>query len=293
LDISKMSTDMVDAIGLALGEEPMFAGIITMIRESMTIYEQMNAGAQVFYAPDMAAMMGGGLFKSLSVYDVEDVDASIEAIRASWAKMPGLLPEMMAQIPDAGPAAAMDFTFDWTEAALNLNGVDVHQYDLKMVLPPELMAEMGPAAMMMGNAGTSGYIAGVNGKVIMTTVPDPKLMTEGLAALENGGGLGDKGVIQASRETLPEGAAMEMFVSFDGIAEAANPFMMMFAGGMQLDVPEDLAPLSIGLGVDGTAMGAKAVVPMAVLEFIRDTIEQAEASMQQGGGGGGGNRAPF
>ncbi|MEM1445570.1 MAG: hypothetical protein AAGF84_05900 [Planctomycetota bacterium] len=291
LNLGGMSTDIVDAVGMALGDEPMFAGIMTMIRESMTMYEQMNAGAQVFYAPDMAAMMGGGLMKTISIYDVDDTDASIEAMRAAWAKMPGLIPAMMENLPDAGPAGGMDFTFDWTEAALNLNGVDVHQYDLKMVLPPEMMAELGPAAMMMGNASTTGYIAGVGDKVIMTTVPDPNLMREGLVALENGEGLGSKEVIQTAREGLPDGAVMEMYVSLDGIAEAANPFMMMFAGGMQLEVPEDLAPVSMGLGVDETAMGAQVVVPMSVLEFVRDTMQQAEEMMQ--GAGGGGNRAPF
>ncbi|MEM7575919.1 MAG: hypothetical protein AAF328_00470 [Planctomycetota bacterium] len=292
-NLGGMSTDMIDAVGMALGDEPMFAGIMTMVRESMTIYEQMNAGAQVFYAPDMAAMMGGGVMKTLSIYDVDDTDASIELIRAAWAKMPGLIPEMMAQLPDAGPASGMDFTFDWTESALTLNQVDVHQYDLKMVLPPEMMAELGPAAMMMGNAGTSGYIAGVDGKIIMTTVPDPNLMREGLDALENGGGLGEKAVIQDARGELPEGSVLEMFVSLDGIAEAANPFMMMFAGGMQLDVPEDLAPVSVGLGLDGTAMGARVVIPMSVLEFVRDSAQQAQEMMQPAGGDGGGNRAPF
>ncbi|MEM8782953.1 MAG: hypothetical protein AAGE65_08870 [Planctomycetota bacterium] len=294
IDVAGMSTDMVEAVTEAMADEPMFAGIMAMVKESLTIYEQMNSAAQVFYAPDMAALMGGGFMKTLSIYEVDDTDATIEAVRASWANLPGLIPAMMEQLPDGQQAPPIDFTFDWTENSLTLDGVDVHQYDLKLELPPQLMAELGPAAMMMGNAGTSGYIAGIDGKVIVTTVSDPQLMTEGIDAVKNGGGLGAADAVGEAREALPEGAVMEMFVSLDGIAEAVNPFMMMFAGGMQLEVPEDISPIAMGLGTEGTAMGAKVVVPTSALTFLRDTIEQAEAlNQQQRGGGGGPGRAPF
>ena len=291
IDLGGMSTDLLDAVGEAMGDEPMFAGIMEMVKESMVIYEQMNAGAQVFYAPDMAALMGGGFMKTLAIYDVDDTDAAIAAWRTSMAKMPGMIPAMMEQAGVADQAPAMDFTFEWTENALNLGGTDVHQYDLKMILPPEVRAEMGPAAMMMGNAGTSGYVAAVDGKLVLTTVPDAQLMTQGLNALKDGNGLGTAAVIEAARADLPSGLVMEAFVSLDGIATAANPFLMMFANGLQIDVPADLAPVSMGIGMDGTAMGAKAVLPMSVLTFVRDTVQSMEAMGQQQGGGG--RRAPY
>ncbi|MEM9753405.1 MAG: hypothetical protein AAF916_08465, partial [Planctomycetota bacterium] len=226
-DLGGLSTDLLDGVAVHIGDEPMFSGIVEMVRESLGLYEQMNAGAQVLYAPDMAAMMGGGMMKTLSVYDVDDTDAALTAWREGMARMPGMIPAMIEQLPEDTRAEfpAIDFTFDWGENALNLGGTDVHQYDLKFVLPPEAMAQMGPAAMMMGNAGTSGYIAAVNGKLVLTTVLDAQLMSQGIEAVKGGEGLGTSPVLQAARADLPANAVMEGYISLDGIANAANPFL--------------------------------------------------------------------
>ncbi len=290
LKSDQLNEDLLTGFSNAAGESALVNGIVEYSRRTMGFSSQLNNMASAVYAPDMAAMMTGGFIKGLTVYDVEDPEAALAAWKTSVESMPGML-DGLREVPGA---PAVDFKVSWTDNALSLDGHDVHQYDVKLDLPPELMQEMGPGAMFLGNAGQSGYLAVVGNRLVATTVLDANLVQQGITAAKEGNGLGTTAVIGNARQHLPDQPVMEAYLSLDGIANAANPFLMMFLAGQQIDVPADLAPVSMGLGVNGRALGFRVHAPNDTMRFVRDTIEQVNQMNQpQQGQPGGGQRAPF
>ncbi len=268
--LAAMVEKVINAMGAA--ED---AGFLAMYRDSIATMKDIKGVASVFYAPEAAAMMGGGFYTSLTVYDVADAQAFVAQQKTNFEK----LAEMKLAIPamEAGqPDQEMTFTSTYTQKALVIDGVEVDQFQVNLNLPPEMMQQFGPMAMLMGNAGTGGYIAAKDGKVLVSTVTDPQLITRGLQAVGNADGFGSAGNVATLRENnLPDPASMEAYVSFDGIANTVNPFLLMFSpNGEQVEVPENLPPLAMGGASDGEAVSLRMFIPHALVKFGADTYEQ-------------------
>lgn len=284
-------TALVEKITDAMGDGN-DAGFMAMYQESLAIMKDVKGVASVFYAPEPAAMMAGGFYTSLTVYDVADADAFLASQKASLEK----LSEVKVALPamqEGQPASEMTFTTTYTEKALVIDGTDVHQFQINTILPPEMMQQFGPMAALMGNAGTGGYIAAKDGKVIVSTVTDPQLITRGLQALGNADGVGSAGTIATLRENnLPEDSSMEVYLSLDGIANTANQFLVMFPSIGQVEVPADLPPLAMGGASDGEGVAMRMFLPHALVNFGVDTYNQFAPSAEDDGPNDGSRRRP-
>lgn len=285
-------TALVETITDAMGDGNE-AGFMAMYQESLAIMKDVKGVASVFYAPEPAAMMAGGFYTSLTVYDVADADAYLASQKASLEK----LSEIKVALPameQGQPASEMTFTTTYTEKALVIDGTDVHQFQINTILPPEMMQQFGPMAALMGNAGTGGYIAAKDGKVIVSTVTDPQLITRGLQALGNDDGVGSAGTIATLRENnLPEDSSMEVYISLAGIAKTANPFLLMFLpGGGQVEIPADLPPLAMGGASDGEGVAMRMFVPHALVDFGIKTYNQFAPAAEDDGPRDGTRRRP-
>lgn len=284
-------TALVEKITDAMGDGN-DAGFMAMYQESLAIMKDVKGVASVFYAPEPAAMMAGGFYTSLTVYDVADADAFLASQKASLEK----LSEVKVALPamqEGQPASEMTFTTTYTEKALVIDGTDVHQFQINTILPPEMMQQFGPMAALMGNAGTGGYIAAKDGKVIVSTVTDPQLITRGLQALGNADGVGSAGTIATLRENnLPEDSSMEVYLSLDGIANTANQFLVMFPSIGQVEVPADLPPLAMGGASDGEGVAMRMFLPHALVNFGVDTYNQFAPSAEDDGPNDGARRRP-
>lgn len=285
-------TPLIQKIVAAMGEGD-DAGLLAMYRDSIAVMKDIKGVASVFYAPEPAAMMAGGFYTSLTVYDVADADAFVTQQKNNFEKLAGMtfpLPAMEA----GQPAQDLTFTSTYTEKALVIDGVEVDQFQVNVNLPPEMMQQFGPMAMLMGNAGTGGYIAAKDGKVIVSTVTDPQLITRGLQALGNDDGVGSAGAIATLRENdLPADASMELYISFAGIANTVNPFLLMFSpNGEQVAVPAELPPLAMGGASDGDAVALRMFIPHMLVKFAADTYEQFAPAAANNGPRDGAPRAP-
>lgn len=296
IDAGQFALDkVIDQVTAALGDADQGgggAGVLTLYRDSIAMMKDTQGVASVFYAPAPEAMMAGGFYTSLTVYDVADADAFIAQQKANFEK----LGEMEIALPAAEegqPAQAMTFNSQYTEKAMVIDGVSVDQFQVKMVLPPEMMQQFGPMAMLIGNAGTGGYLAAKDRKVLISTVTDPQLITQGLKALGQQDGAGSGGGIARVRDHLPENASLEMFISIDGIAQTANPFLLMFSpDGQQLEVPADLPPLAMGGASDGKGVALRMFIPHALVSFALESYEKLAPLPQDGGDRDGPPRAP-
>ncbi len=294
-DLTRFDTDaladavqtVVEDLKVAAGQGEVGGLPIGQIVDMYTEMSQVSAGAtamgSVIYAPDPAAMMSGGFFKQLNLTQTPDPQGVLNRQQAVMAKMNEVTIQMPAAGQDAaGAGNAMSFETTYTANALEIDGTAVDQFQIKTVLPPAMMQQFGPMAALMGNAGTGGYLAAKDGHVITTSVTDPQLITQGLKALEADNGLGAAASLTALREAqLPADAAMESWISVAGIANTVNPFMLMFAGGAQLDVPAGLAPVAMGAAVAPEGMVMRLFVPTDVVRFGIETLDQFKPQGQR------------
>ncbi|MEM9418694.1 MAG: hypothetical protein AAGA25_06495 [Planctomycetota bacterium] len=292
LDATQLGINaMIEKIDEVLGEED--AGFLAMYTDSFGLMKDVKGVASVFYAPNPAAMMAGGFYTSVTIYDMEDAAAFKAQNKANFEKLGG----MKITIPEMEPGQGdqeITFTTTYTDKALVIEGVEVDQFQMNLNLPPAMMQEFGPMAMLMGNTGTGGYIAAKDGKVLVTTVADTQLITQGLQAIGQDDGIGSAGTIATMRDNnLPADASMEAYVSLAGIAETANPFLLMFSpNGQQLDIPADLPPLGMGGSSDGDAVALRMFVPHEIVKFGVGTYQEFAPAEQNQGGRDGAPRAP-
>ena len=260
---------LVDKFSALFGGEDGDAGVMTAALESMKVLKHVNGYASVFYAPELASM--SGFFTSLTVYDVDDPAAFIATQRTYLEKLNTTTMTLPAMQPGAAPGE-MSFKTEFVEKDLVIDGVEVHRFKVNTVLPPEMMQQFGPMAALMGNAGSGGYMAVKEGKVLMTTVTDPQLITRGLKAVNQDTGLGAGGhIAQLRADALPDNPAMELYLSIDGIARTANQFAFFFPGGQPVEVPDNLPPIATGMSTDGEGVGAQTFVPAELVKFGIDT----------------------
>lgn len=280
IDLAKILTRFQAAVGDG-------GGWIARLYGDMGPMMKLTEGyAQAWYAPTQMAAMGPGLMNVVSVYDTTDGPAYAAATKKYFENLNGV---NVAMGPDMGQ---MSFATSYTPAATKVEGVDVDQYNMAMTLPPELMAEMGPAAgvlMMMGGLNYQGYLATRGDKVIMTTGLDQPTLAAALKSVDAPGGLGDDpGIKQARDQALPQPLAMEVHFSPSGFLATANTFMQMF-GQQALPAGDGLPPISMGLGVQDSGVAGRFYLPIASLKGIIEAAEAAQRNMggmQQDQGGG-------
>ncbi len=301
---SAIDARAVDFVGLiqkflgAVPDEGPMVGMVAIYKDMMPMLEQMNGVSSVMYPPDQDAMMAGGFMNALTVYTVKDAAAFVEAQKVYMQKLNGLSVPMGLPM-DGGDPPVMTFTTSYTENALEIEGVQVDQYQMQTNFPPEAMMEMGEMAgfMQMFAGGYNGYVATKGDKVIMTTALDPQLVTAGLAAADAAGGLGSAGPIAKERPAaIPPSGVMENYLSISGVAQTVNAFMGMM--GMEpIQPPADLAPIAAGAGAADNGLAFRLYLPVDTIKFIADTAMQMQGAMMgpppQGGGPGGPPPAPF
>ena len=143
------------------------------------------------------------------------------------------------------------------------------------------------AAMMMGGMNYQGYMAAKGNYVIATTVLDPQVVTKALAAVDQDSGIGAAGPIAQMRDAaLPPDCMMEGYLSIDGLAQTANNFVIPMFGMQPIQVPDDVPPLSLAAGIEDSGLAKRIYLPKASLKFIAETVMNMQTQMQQGGPGG-------
>jgi hypothetical protein len=265
---------LIDRLTAALGGEGEAAGMMTAYLQSFEMFRNAQAGATAFYVPQPAAMMTGGFFTSLTVYQVDDAKAFLDQQKQAIEQ----LAELRVPLPataDGRPAGELTFQAEYRPKALVLEGVEVDQYQVKTVLPPAMMQQFGPLSALMGNSGQTGYLAAKGDKVLVTTVTDPQLITRGLRAVDADAGLGRDDEIATLRDAqLPDRPWVQAYVSLGGMVQTVNPFLpMLLPQGQPVRVPDDLPPLALGGTSDGQALLLRTVVPADLVRFGVETYE--------------------
>ncbi|MEX2672505.1 MAG: hypothetical protein WD294_10385 [Phycisphaeraceae bacterium] len=232
----------------------------TMMRQAITDSSIHHANTQMLFDPGFG--MGGSLFNAVTVSLTDDPEAAVQAFRQEVVKM-----------NDLELADEMTYQTDWQEDVMQIDGHDVDRYSIKMQVPPEMMAELGPAAMFV-TQDMGGHIVTTDDAVIAGTGSDTKLLKDTLALDDGAASLDDNAGIEQVRQHLPSEPAAEMFINVGTMLEMANEFIMMFDPDSQLNVPANLPPVANATVIKEGGVGGRLFIPMPVIDTVRSMVEQ-------------------
>lgn len=284
-----------DLMEAAINAMPQDNAQFELYRKALPMVKQIQQYAGVFYTPAPDAMMTGtGALNMLQTYKVKDSAGYMQQTKEYIKSLNGTeLPIMGMPMAAGGQPPAMTYNTSYTDNALQLDGVQVDQYSMQVQMPQEMMMQMGPAAgFMQMFTNFTGYAAQADGYYLASTTLDQQLMAKGLATGKTGDGMGTGDTLSQVREkAIPDGAIAEAYISLGGIIETVGPMAMMF-GVPAIEVPQDLPPVAMGLGVDGTSAAGRLYVPNDTTRFIIGTAKDIQAQMMGGPGAPGGPGQP-
>lgn len=266
--------------------------IADMMKQSLPLMAKAKGMAMVYPVPQNPAGILGG-FGGISLVETDDPDGYLKLNQKYVKSMNSLKMDLG---PDAeGKPMQLTFASKYDANVFEIDGVSVDQYQIKMNMPPELLRQMGPMAgvmMGMGMTNQTGYVAKKGKYVLMTTLADTNMVKAGLKALSDGKGLGAEGPTAKTRKVgLPGKTAGEFYISVGGIIKTVQPFIAMMApNGPQIQVPENLPPIAMGLSAQDSGMAVRFYAPMPLITWIKDFAMQMQAG---GGQGGDAPPAPF
>ncbi|WP_432798960.1 hypothetical protein [Poriferisphaera sp. WC338] len=262
----------------------MMPGMGKLYRDAIPMIKNIDASASVLYPPNMMAQ---AMVNQVQIYKTKDSKKSLEDIKNYMAALGNIeFPQPGANQEEGMGGGEMSFQTTWRDNALELDGATVAQYSMTMVMPPEMMQQMGPMAMMM-NPNYNGYIAAKGDYIVQTTSLDQAQLNAALNSLGKGGGLGAQPLLANIRNKfLPENPVMEGYISLGGIAEVANMWLPMM-GAPPIAAPADLSPIAMGMGIQDNSTATVLFIPADNIKFVVDTVNTFQQMQQQGPGMGG------
>ncbi len=275
-------SDLFEAAIAALPEDNVQA---EMYRKAMPLVKQIQQYAGVFYTPDPNALMTGtGALNVLQTYNVQDSAAYLTQTKEYLTGLNGTAIPMPGMVSTEGQNLAMTYTTNYTDNALQLDGVQIDQYSMQIQMPfDEMPVQMGRTSELMQMfTNINGYATEADGHYLASTTLDQQLISKGLATGKAGDGIGTGDTLAQVREkAIPPGAAAEFYLSVSG---AIGP-VTTIVGIPEIEAPEDLPPIAMGLGIKGTSSAARFYVPNETTKFIIDTVKDVQAQMMGGPAG--------
>lgn len=218
--------------------------------------------------------LAGSLFNSVSVVATEDAAAYAKSFRdyldlLSKTTLPVTIPA--ADGSGNTEKANIRFFTQYNPNTTTVDGVAIDQYEMRYDLPPALLAQINPQLMMLtGMAAQRGYVAQVNGKVIVTSTPDLPTLTQAIAAAKSGKGLDENSNLTAVRQQLGSGAAFEAYLNVGTIASTAVSFAQAFGMDTGVQVPQNLPPVGYALMASDNGVAGRTFFPTPVIVFAKD-----------------------
>ena len=233
----------------------------------------MIEGTGFVVGVSQGGMMGGMLLNTTMFMQGDDSASMLQAAKAAHLAADG----------NELPVGKMATT--WEDGA----GPDgAAKWTLNMQPDPANPAaqQMQMANMMM--YGASGMPAGFyapsdNGVVQTFSTTNNKLLTDAIAAANDGGGLGTRASIAAESEHLHSNRVGEFYISAGDALNTALPMIAMFAGPVNIEVPQDLPPLAMSAAVDAGGVSGRLWLNSQTIAKLIELGEAFEGMGEDGG----------
>lgn len=240
--------------------------------------ESFDGAAMVMGASPGGLM--GGLFTNTSYY----IQTSKPAEMIAGQK------EMMTAL-NGQNLQGITYKTTYTAGAVEAEGIKADQWSMQMQVDPNNPAAMQMqqmSAMFFGmGGGPGGYLAPVDGGVVMTMSPNTPLLSSAIKAAKEGNGMGADQLVKDAQANLPEGRTLEGYIGVKPIIDTVVGFMAMMGGGTSYQSPPQIAPIAMGGTTTDSAMRLKTFVPMSTMKEIGKFAQSME-----GMGGEPGEEAP-
>lgn len=215
-----------------------------------------------------ALMMGGLLTNTTQYTRCDDPDLILSMSREVIEKMDGM------------SAQGMNATTTYEAGALEIDGAAIDSWSIKFQVDPEHpQAQMMSMMMMMifgAPGGPSGYSAASEAGCVTTFSHNSALMSKALEAASTGNGLGTSELMQRAGAHLPKDSFVEVYIGVDTVLEQVSSLMMMMGGGFEIEIPDDMTPLAMGIAASGGGIHGSLFVPAEVLKLAMNLATQAE-----------------
>jgi hypothetical protein len=217
------------------------------------------------------AGLAGGLFTNMVTY-------------VATKDVPGYVGGMKKAIEGANGHEVMGITTKatYTTEAATVEGVKVDYWGLEMSADPNdpMAAQMQMIqGFMYGGNAMNGITAAVDGGVVTTASRNTKLLTAAIGAAKNGDGLASEAAVKTAQGVLQSNRAFELHLGAREIMTTVNDAMATFTGDdLGIDLPEKLAPISVGGTMDSGGMTLRLFMPNDVMKMIKD-LRDANADM--------------
>lgn len=257
LDVSQLLSSAAEARPGPLGET--LAGMAQLV-------DQIQSTASALYSPEADAF-AGSLLNVLNVYQVADGEAFVESFEQFLRSLAG---KQVPVLNGLGQSVAIDVNY--VRNAFELEGHQIDQYELRLNIPQTLI-DQTPALALLA-APQQGYITTKDNFLLMTSRLDAQILRRGLRAMDQASGIGSTGTISAERSiAMPANAAVEMFISLSGMAEAYNAWASL-VGRDALNVPLDLPPVVVGVAVDNRVLATRVYAANRTIRWAAETVRK-------------------
>ncbi|HYF15912.1 MAG TPA: hypothetical protein VD971_12660 [Phycisphaerales bacterium] len=187
----------------------------------------------------------------------------------------GALREMFKGL-DGFEQMGITYKIDYQNEADDVAGVKVDSY--KMTLQADqndpMAQQMAMMQGMMFGGAIAGYVAPTQNGIVYTYARNKLLLKEAITAANEANGLGDSEDIKTIRSRLPEDRVVEGYIGVGNIMEMVQGFMAMMGGGAEVDVPDNLPPVGVGVSTLSGGLQGRVYVPVQVINAVRDMAEE-------------------
>ncbi|MCH2161705.1 MAG: hypothetical protein MK085_07500 [Phycisphaerales bacterium] len=130
--------------------------------------------------------------------------------------------------------------------------------------------------LIFGPKGMQGLARTVPDGLVVTFSRRPDVLDRATSAATGGDSLASDSVISAMRGWFITNPDMEMFIDMGEIGKLISQMMKVIpgGGGMVVQIPEDMPPIGVALGVDKGRVSTAVVVPSEVIGAIIGTASR-------------------
>ncbi len=266
-----------------------YAPVNDMIEAGKAMIAAQTGSAMGMMAP--SGVLGqGAIFQLVGVRN-GDSHAIMDAFHKSSDAQPAMMKALGLQTPGTQqsylPASKQldGVTFDEVKTTFNMNGQ-----------PGGAMAGQF-LTMLYGPDGLEMYMGVVNDKTMLYSagLSDTNLSASIASAKTGEDALSKNNAVKAVAGQLPPQRVAVAFVPLDVWASTGLAYAKQFAMDMGVKIPDDLPPIGLTAGTEGSAIRYDAYIPTQLIQALTSAGMQLYMSqrqqMNQGNGNGGGNGA--
>ena len=230
-----------------------------------------------------AGLMGGLFVNTTAVIDTPDAAGMVKTFGEQIGAANGQV------------ASGISMTTNFAAAPEQIGGVDAYKWSIQMLpdmnSPGAMQMQMMMPMLFGPSGGPNGYIAAADANTAVVTYSSSNSQLEKLVqSARNGGELAKNQMLMAQAERLHSEPFMVAYVDMGTIMKAVLPTVAMFAGPVNIDIPENVTPLAMSMSSSGGGVSIRTVVPTDLIDLMKAT---GEAFGAMGGGmGGGGEEEP-